>query len=308
MSPLVTRARALLRNRRENETPKPVSKQSTTSKRRTQASSTASKNPLKGFNFKRVPRRATVFVIEQEGQQRKILADRMTVNVVRNMKNRRQTSFHAALPPRLDDSPASEAEKEVTSVGADSDEGERSPHVHWPENVEDQPGPTKTPATAQRKDSAQVGAFMLLPLHVMIRSHLTSGLSSLYRAPSSSTAIRARRFPMKVLCGEGLEVVPRVLWRTRRQSSISRCLLLAFARIAGLCPVLALVLALGPEFARWVPTPIRPPACFTRLRNQLPFRSRLELSQRMSALSVVPPAPRPQRLDATIVLDPLVSI
>ena len=113
---------------------------------------------------------------------------------------------------------------------------------------------------------------------------------------------------MKVLCGEGLEVVPRVLWRTRRQSSISRCLLLAFARIAGLCPVLALVLALGPEFARWVPTPIRPPACSTRLPNQLPLRSPLALSRRPSALSVVPPAPTPQRLDATIVLDPLVSI
>ncbi|KAI0735542.1 hypothetical protein C8Q76DRAFT_781936 [Earliella scabrosa] len=158
MSPLVTRARALLRNRRENETPKPakapVSKQSTTSKRRTQTSSTASKNPVKGF--KRVPRRATVFVIEQEGQQRKILADRMAPgNVARNIENRRQTSFHVAPAPRLDDSPASEAEEEVTSVGADSDEGERSPHVHWPENVEDQPGPTKTPATAQRKDGAQ---------------------------------------------------------------------------------------------------------------------------------------------------------
>ncbi|RPD58389.1 hypothetical protein L227DRAFT_654776 [Lentinus tigrinus ALCF2SS1-6] len=212
MSPIRTRARAARRGQENIHMLAPEAAGKTP-----QAIKTASLKKYPGTPHttrtaapRKIARRNTIFVIEQGGKQRQILADRrLQINVVQArdlaLQERRKTIQPASYVPKPDDSPESpeedrsDVELDADSVGAGQGQGQgqggEERHVHWTDGIRNRAGTVILPARVPEPTNLRTPrpmrrqtSFPRSILHVPV--YRDSPVTP--RRPASSTPYRAR--------------------------------------------------------------------------------------------------------------------
>ncbi|RPD81628.1 hypothetical protein L226DRAFT_606911 [Lentinus tigrinus ALCF2SS1-7] len=170
---------------------------------------------------RKIARRNTIFVIEQGGKQRQILADRrLQINVVQAqdlaLQERRKAIQPASYVPKPDDSPdspnlpeedASHAESDAESSASDADsvgagqgqgqgQGEEERHVHWTDGIRNRAGtvilPARVPEPANLRTPRRMRRQTSFPRSILqVPVYRDSPVTP--RKPAASTPYRARR-------------------------------------------------------------------------------------------------------------------